>query len=152
MTGSTSRPECDIDSQRISGRLATSPHAAFPLPNWHHFPDGFYQHGRLRDRHSRAAGVRDLRKVSPRDLPSSDGSSEFFRWSNCFFAPLFGKLSDRIGRKPVLLLSVIGSAVGFFVIGLADAAWMLFLGRIIDGASGGNIATAQACIADVTPP
>jgi multidrug resistance protein len=69
-----------------------------------------------------------------------------------FFAPLFGKLSDRIGRKPVLLLSVIGSAVGFFVIGLADAAWMLFLGRIIDGASGGNIATAQACIADVTPP
>jgi DHA1 family tetracycline resistance protein-like MFS transporter len=69
-----------------------------------------------------------------------------------FFAPLFGKLSDRIGRKPVLLLSVIGSAVGFFVIGVADAPWMLFLGRIIDGASGGNIATAQACIADVTPP
>jgi multidrug resistance protein len=69
-----------------------------------------------------------------------------------FFAPLFGKLSDRVGRKPVLLLSVVGSAVGFFVIGVADAAWMLFLGRIIDGASGGNIATAQACIADVTPP
>lgn len=69
-----------------------------------------------------------------------------------FFAPLFGKLSDRIGRKPVLLLSVLGSAAGFFVIGLAEAAWMLFLGRIIDGASGGNIATAQACIADVTPP
>jgi multidrug resistance protein len=69
-----------------------------------------------------------------------------------FFAPLFGKLSDRIGRKPVLLLSVVGSAVGFFVIGVADAAWMLFLGRIIDGASGGNIATAQACIADVTAP
>ena len=69
-----------------------------------------------------------------------------------FFAPLFGKLSDRIGRKPVLLFSVIGSAAGFFVIGFAEAAWMLFLGRIIDGASGGNIATAQACIADVTPP
>jgi multidrug resistance protein len=69
-----------------------------------------------------------------------------------FAAPLFGKLSDRIGRKPVLLVSVIGTAVGFFVIGRADAAWMLFLGRIIDGASGGNIATAQACIADVTAP
>lgn len=69
-----------------------------------------------------------------------------------FAAPLFGKLSDRIGRKPVLLVSVIGTAIGFFVIGQADAAWMLFLGRIIDGASGGNIATAQACIADVTAP
>jgi len=69
-----------------------------------------------------------------------------------FAAPLFGKLSDRIGRKPVLLVSVIGTAVGFFVIGKAEVAWMLFLGRIIDGASGGNIATAQACIADVTPP
>ncbi|MEI7774050.1 MAG: MFS transporter, partial [Verrucomicrobiota bacterium] len=67
-------------------------------------------------------------------------------------APFFGMLSDRIGRKPVLLFSVIGTAVGFFVIGRADAAWMLFLGRIIDGASGGNIATAQACIADVTAP
>lgn len=69
-----------------------------------------------------------------------------------FAAPLFGKLSDRIGRKPVLLVSVIGTAIGFFVIGKAEAAWMLFLGRIIDGASGGNIATAQACIADVTTP
>jgi DHA1 family tetracycline resistance protein-like MFS transporter len=69
-----------------------------------------------------------------------------------FSAPLFGMLSDRIGRKPVLLVSVIGTAVGFFIIGKAETAWMLFLGRIIDGASGGNIATAQACIADVTTP
>ena len=69
-----------------------------------------------------------------------------------FSAPLFGKLSDRIGRKPVLLVSVVGTAVGFFIIGSAEAAWVLFLGRIIDGASGGNIATAQACVADVTPP
>jgi multidrug resistance protein len=67
-------------------------------------------------------------------------------------APLFGRLSDRIGRKPVLLVSIVGTAVGFVVIGVAQSAWMLFLGRIIDGASGGNIATAQACIADVTPP
>jgi MFS family permease len=61
-------------------------------------------------------------------------------------------LSDRIGRKPVLLFSILGTAVGFFVIGFAQSAWMLFLGRIIDGASGGNIATAQASVADVTPP
>jgi len=69
-----------------------------------------------------------------------------------FSAPLIGKLSDRIGRKPVLLVSIVGTAVGYFVTGAAGSMWMLFLGRIIDGASGGNIATAQACIADVTPP
>lgn len=69
-----------------------------------------------------------------------------------FSSPLIGKLSDRVGRKPVLLVSIIGTAIGYFITGAAGAAWMLFLGRIIDGASGGNIATAQACIADVTPP
>ncbi len=65
-------------------------------------------------------------------------------------APLFGKWSDRIGRKPVLVVSIIGTAVGFVVLGAANTVWMLILGRIIDGASGGNIATAMACIADVT--
>lgn len=69
-----------------------------------------------------------------------------------FSAPVLGKLSDRFGRKPVLLVSILGTAVGYFITGAAQAPWMLFLGRIIDGASGGNIATAQACIADVTPP
>ena len=67
-------------------------------------------------------------------------------------SPLFGKISDRIGRKPVLLVSVLGTAIGFLVMGAAGSLWMLFLARIIDGASGGNISTAQACIADVTPP
>lgn len=66
--------------------------------------------------------------------------------------PIMGKLSDRIGRRPVLLISIFGTAIGYFITGSANAAWMLFLGRIIDGASGGNIATAQACIADVTTP
>jgi len=69
-----------------------------------------------------------------------------------FTAPLLGKLSDRIGRKPVLIASIIGSAIGYFITGAAGSAWMLFLGRIIDGASGGNISTAQSCMADVTPP
>ena len=65
-------------------------------------------------------------------------------------SPLFGKISDRIGRKPVLVVSIIGTAVGFVVLGAANTVWMLVLGRIIDGASGGNISTAMACIADVT--
>ena len=67
-------------------------------------------------------------------------------------APLMGKLSDRVGRRPVLLISVLGTAAGFFILGAAHSAWMLFLGRIVDGASGGNIGAAQSCIADVTKP
>ena len=65
-------------------------------------------------------------------------------------SPLFGKWSDRVGRKPVLVVSIIGTAVGFVVLGAAHTVWMLLLGRILDGASGGNISTAMACIADVT--
>jgi multidrug resistance protein len=65
-------------------------------------------------------------------------------------SPLFGKWSDRVGRKPVLVVSIIGTACGFMVLGAANTVWMLMLGRIIDGASGGNISTAMACIADVT--
>ena len=61
-------------------------------------------------------------------------------------SPLFGKISDRVGRKPVLLVSVTGTCLGFLVMGAAGSLWMLFLARIIDGASGGNISTAQACI------
>jgi multidrug resistance protein len=65
-------------------------------------------------------------------------------------SPLFGKWSDRVGRKPVLVVSILGTAVGFIILGSATTVWMLMLGRIIDGASGGNISTAMACIADVT--
>src|ERR1700677_308770 len=67
-------------------------------------------------------------------------------------SPLFGKISDRVGRKPVRLVSVTGTCIGFLVMGAAGSLWMLFLARIIDGASGGKISTAPACIADVTPP
>ena len=66
------------------------------------------------------------------------------------FAPLWGKLSDRIGRRPVLIFSVLGSAVGYFIMGWAGSLMWLFVARIIDGASGGNIAAAQAYIADIT--
>ncbi len=67
-------------------------------------------------------------------------------------APLLGRLSDRFGRKPVLVVSIIGTALGFLILGSATTVWMLLLGRIIDGISGGNISTAMACIADSTTP
>jgi DHA1 family tetracycline resistance protein-like MFS transporter len=68
------------------------------------------------------------------------------------FSPILGRLSDRVGRRPVLLLSLIGTSIGFLIMGLAGSLLMLFAGRIIDGITGGNISTAQAYIADVTPP
>ncbi|HWX42799.1 MAG TPA: MFS transporter [Blastocatellia bacterium] len=67
------------------------------------------------------------------------------------FAPVLGRLSDRVGRRPVLLVSIIGSSLGFLIMGLAGSLWLLFLARIVDGITGGNISTAQAYIADVTP-
>ncbi len=67
-------------------------------------------------------------------------------------APLMGKISDRVGRKPVLFISLLGTAAGFFIMGWATTLLWLFVARIIDGVSGGNIATAQAYIADVTAP
>jgi DHA1 family tetracycline resistance protein-like MFS transporter len=69
-----------------------------------------------------------------------------------FFTPVLGRLSDKHGRRPILLISLLGTAAGFLILGLATTLWMLFLGRIIDGISGGNISTAQAYIADVTTP
>ena len=65
-------------------------------------------------------------------------------------APILGRLSDRYGRKPVLAISIAGTAVGFLILGSATTVTMLLIGRIIDGISGGNIATAMACIADST--
>jgi MFS transporter, DHA1 family, tetracycline resistance protein len=66
------------------------------------------------------------------------------------FSPILGGLSDKSGRRPVLFLSIIGTGIGFLILGLANSLWMLFAGRILDGITGGNISTAQAYIADVT--
>jgi len=68
------------------------------------------------------------------------------------FSPLLGKISDRVGRRPVLFVSLIGTAIGFLIMGAARTLVWLFIARIIDGISGGNISTAQAYIADVTKP
>ena len=67
-------------------------------------------------------------------------------------SPLWGQLSDRIGRKPVLIISTIGTALGFFMMGWANTLFILFVARLIDGISGGNIGTAQAYIADISAP
>lgn len=65
-------------------------------------------------------------------------------------APFLGRLSDRFGRKPILMVSQLGTLIGFLVLGFSSALWMLFLARIIDGLSGANISTAQAAISDST--
>ena len=65
-------------------------------------------------------------------------------------SPILGRLSDRYGRKKLLIISQFGSAVGYLILGLAGNLPLLFLSRIIDGATGGNISIAQAYIADVT--
>lgn len=65
-------------------------------------------------------------------------------------APVLGELSDKFGRRPVLLISIFGTAVSFLLLGLARSLPLLFLSRILDGITGGNISTAQAYIADIT--
>ncbi len=65
-------------------------------------------------------------------------------------APVLGRLSDRYGRRPVLLISQLGTLAGFLLLGFANALWVLFLSRLIDGLSGANISTAQAVITDNT--
>lgn len=66
--------------------------------------------------------------------------------------PLLGRLSDRVGRKPMLLLSQAGTFIGFLILAYANVLWVLFLSRIIDGFTAGNLSLAQAYIADVTKP
>ncbi|HUJ64375.1 MAG TPA: MFS transporter [Acidimicrobiales bacterium] len=67
-------------------------------------------------------------------------------------SPIWGRLSDRIGRKPVLLVSLVGTAAGSLITGLAGGMALLFVGRIVDGASGASISVAQAAAADLSRP
>src|ERR1051326_1488219 len=67
-------------------------------------------------------------------------------------APALGDLSDRYGRRPILIFSLLGTVVSFVMLALAHSLVMLFLARIVDGLSGGNISTARAYVADVTGP
>ena len=68
------------------------------------------------------------------------------------FAPVIGNLSDRYGRRSVLLISLAMYAVNYLLAGLATALWVLFLGRILTGITSATYSTANALIADVSPP
>jgi len=67
-----------------------------------------------------------------------------------FAGPILGRISDRTGRKPMLIVSQIGTCIGFIVLAKAHALWMIFLSRFIDGVTAGNLPIAQAFISDVT--
>ena len=67
-----------------------------------------------------------------------------------FFSPILGRWSDRLGRRPMLILSVCGTMIGYLVLGFADSLFILFLARMIDGITGGTLTITQAYITDVT--
>ncbi|MGQ0701178.1 MAG: MFS transporter [Panacagrimonas sp.] len=69
-----------------------------------------------------------------------------------FAGPVLGRWSDRYGRKPILLISQLGSMLSFVMLALAPSLLWLFLARALDGITAGNVATARACISDVTAP
>jgi predicted MFS family arabinose efflux permease len=72
--------------------------------------------------------------------------------SQFFSTPVIGKLSDRIGRKPLLIISLAGTVIANLLAGTASTAAMLFFARFLDGITGGNVSVAQAIISDITPP
>lgn len=75
-----------------------------------------------------------------------------FSLAQFIFTPILGRWSDRIGRRPILLCSQIGTAISFIILGAAGSLPILFFGRILDGVTGGSISTAQAYIADISKP
>jgi len=72
-----------------------------------------------------------------------------FSFCSFFSAPFLGRLSDRIGRRPVMILSITSTALGWLVFAGARTIWMMFLGRIIDGLAAGNFTTAQSTMVDL---
>jgi predicted MFS family arabinose efflux permease len=91
-----------------------------------------------------------------REFQLSDMETSFlfaiFSIAQFFATPIIGKLSDRFGRKPLLIISLAGTVIGNLLAGTAPNAMVLFFARFLDGVTGGNISVAQAVISDVTTP
>src|SRR3954469_12196062 len=68
------------------------------------------------------------------------------------FSPLLGALSDRVGRRPVILVANLGMGLDYVLMAVAPSLWWLFVGRVVSGITAASIATAYAYVADVTPP
>ncbi len=92
-------------------------------------------------------------------LPQFHASSAEIGWlmavyslMQFIFAPIWGRMSDHVGRKPILIIGLFGSAVAHLFYGLAGSLTVLFLSRMVAGMAGANLATAQAVVADVTSP
>ena len=80
------------------------------------------------------------------------GLGTTYAFMNFLFGPMLGALSDRFGRRPVLLASIATLSIDFLIMGFANSIWLLFLGRALSGISGATYSTAHAYIADVTEP
>lgn len=85
--------------------------------------------------------------IGPVGLSLLFASFSFFQF---LATPIMGRLSDQYGRRPLLLLSLFGTGISLIMFGLAQSVWQLFVARILDGITGGNISVAQAMIADST--
>ncbi|MCA9763612.1 MAG: MFS transporter, partial [Gemmatimonadetes bacterium] len=88
-----------------------------------------------------------------------DATPEMVGWLIASFSiaqlvasPLWGRLSDRTGRRPVLLISLFASSVAFLVFGFANSLWLLFLSRVVQGAGGGTTGVAHAYVSDTVAP
>ena len=78
--------------------------------------------------------------------------STAFSLAQFIMAPVLGRLSDRVGRRPVMLVSFAGSVAAYLVLGFSTVLWMVFAARLVAGASKANVSTAQAYVGDIVPP
>ncbi len=78
--------------------------------------------------------------------------ASIFSFCQLFASPITGKLSDRFGRKPILIFSQSSTFLGFFLLGIADTVWILILARLVDGLLGSNMTVSQAYLSDVSDP